>query len=178
MVSNEVACQQTRELLIKTIAKVEHTDKVTAAQVLEGDPYIGASITYDQLPAVRPTKSLERMVGRLYGRKDVRIRHIEVGQEISTIVVGLAATVMDDKEEVLHPYYIADFRNEALLGSAIRINHTTGELYMQDYKSIDLVRKGVKAESSYNVRRLPVRLAQRLRGVLSRTSPKYITINQ
>ena len=177
MISSEQDLHRiTQEKLVKTFAKVHDIGDEAARQVLDEEPYIGAAIHYDDMPFVKPPKYLEKVIGRFYGRNDIRIRFVEIGQKISTVVVGLAVTINDGAELVLFPDKIAHFEEEVLYDSVLHINHESGETYMNSFKSADVVRQGEQAPFSTHVRRIPPQIIRGFNGILSRTSPEHIDI--
>ena len=178
MVSLERDLQQiTKEKLTNIFAKVHGISKESAQQILLEQPYVGAAVNYDTSPSgVNPPKYLEKIIGRFYGRSDIRIIFVEVGQLISTIVVGLAATIDDQTEMILCPGYITHFKEEMFYDPVLHLNHESGEVYMSGYLPVDLVRYGRKSPSTPHVRKLPRQVVKGLNGILSRTNPQYIDI--
>lgn len=134
-----------------------------------------AALDYDLHPA-RPSKYFEDRVGRFFGRSDIRIRYVDIGERFSTIVVGLAASIYEDQEAVLFPDYIAHFKKEVLYSPVLHINHEDGKVYMNEYKANDVVRLGERAPFSTKVRKLPRLVTQGFNGILSKTNPALFDI--
>lgn len=166
-----------QEKLTQIFASVHGVSQESAQQTLNRQPCVGAAVNFDTSPStIRPPKYLERIVGRFYGRDDIRIRCVEVAQLTSTIVVGLAATIDDNTELVLSPDHIIHFKEEVFYDAALRLNHESGEVYIDTFAPADVVRYGRQAPFVTHVRKLPLKVVQGLNGILSRTNPKYIDI--